>query len=476
MKNTILFLTAVLLIALISVNHKTKAEDNNVILPSGDISGSTDTAYLQALIDSGECQTGCYLGAGNFYFLRQNSLSMINLDANNHPNRNNVSIYGKGMNNTILYMVGEGAGAGADYYLFHCKCADFTLKDVTIDGSMFINPPEQFHGVVSLWGENITLENVRGREIKGDTVKLIGNCFNCNFLNTEHINNGRSGISMRGYANDRTRYGGILIDGLYCKDVSDQCVDSEPGFEASEIIITNARVYGRDNNGLCMSFNGFGNKTPTRLILSNSEVYCKTYSYNGNTVIINNNIMISEKSNPLLIQKATGDVIIDGNYLEGTVSGLHLTVHNSGRPNHIMISDSIIKVTNTITNTGVGINIYDAQNVSISNVDVQSNFPLVTGVVYRDVISGIDRGFLDVTGVKVNGATYGIRISSTAQEQTVLDTVSIQGNHFRNVTTAVLIQNSTHGYNYIRGLVIENNLYGENVGTEKIIGNNVLFP
>lgn len=448
------------------------------IYPSGDQSGQTDTTAFNQLVEQNGGNARISVAPGKYYFTKQGTNNgLIDLRSQKGEFVHGVTIDGQDMNHTTFYMVGTETNQGADWYLFSLnETKKFTLKNITIDGSQLQTVAEQTHGINAIHADDLTVENVRGQYIHGDTAKLIYTCQNCKFYNTEHIENGRSGISMRGSDQDPNSltYGGVTIDGFYSKDVSDQAIDMEPGFEPGELILTNGRIYGENNNGLCLSIVGNGGEN-NRMNINNWQVYCKTYLFNAGQVLITNSIFdASKNSGPaLLLQKASHEVAISNSIItsDGQGGALKLTVHNSGRPDRVLLSNLIINVKNTTDNSGAAINIYDSQNVSLSNIDIRNEKRLGNGIVYRDVANDIDRGHLSITDVKINNAENGIRISSTSNSPSMIDTAVITDNHLRNVTTGIRVENpSAHTTKYIRDLVIADNAFGENVTNEIILG------
>lgn len=443
------------------------------VCPSGDMSGQTDTAVLRARLETDRYVT---LAHGNYYFTQIDSqLGLVPILYDN------TTIDGGDWNMTTLYMVGTETSPAADWYLFHIRFRDtITIRNLTIDGSLLETVAEQTHGAVIQESSNITLENVRGREIYGDTVKMAYACDNCQFLNTEHLSNGRSGIAMRGQPPiQATTNGGITIDGLLCIDVSDQCIDMETGITPGEMILSNGRVYASPDNAMCMAIVGEldGNGEPgQRVVMDNWQVYCKTYLFNAGQVIISNSIFdaTAQGGTALLVSKASHDIILTDSIIAGDgLNGvIHLTVHNSGRPSHVLLSDLIIKASPPAAMQGVGIDIYDAANVAVNNVTIQTTERLYAGVRWRDVTAGIERGYFAVDGLRVNDAYMGVYVTDTTQlPVSMIDTLTVSDSHFSNTSYGIVLENPAyHSTPYVTAWDFSGNVYGAGVGTPVVIG------
>lgn len=473
MKKRLLLLS---MTALLFVSAKARTVCQYTVCPSGDMTGYVDAIAIQTAVNGGGIVT---LKPGAYYVTQTNpaSVGLINVITDT------VTIDGGEWNHTTLHMVGTETHPAADWYLFFVQYRDgVTIKNLTIDGSMLDTNAEQTHGIVIREVTNFTAENVRGQYIYGDTAKILYTCNNCQFLNTEHLNNGRSGIAMRGAPpNSLPTYGGITIDGLLCIDVSDQCIDMETGITPGDMVLSNGRVYAPASNPMCMAITGEldANGQPgLRVTMDNWQVYCPMHLFNAGQVTISNSLFDATASGgvTLLIQKASHDVIISDSILMGTGTGyggvIHLTMHNSGRPSHVQLNNLIIKATPPGVNQSVGIDIYDAANVSIDNVDIQTAVKLYAGVRWRNVISGIDRGYFAVDGLRVNNAYLGVYVQDTTQlPVSMFDTVTVQGSHFRNVTYGIVLENPAyHSTPYVRTWDFSGNVFGEGVGTAVIIG------
>lgn len=439
--------------------------------PSNDVSGQKDTHNLLWELAH---KKHVVLGIGNYYFTKTglHTLAMIPIT------KDGITIDGVDWNHTVLHMVGTETNPGADWYLFYLNGRKgFTLKNVTIDGSGMVTSSEQTHGLVSLYSTDMLLQNVRGRFIYGDTVKLGGFADNVRFIDTEHISNGRSGIAMRSYPDSGYTKGGVTIDGFYAWDVSDQAIDMEPGFEPGELIINNAKIYAREGiTGFCLALTGDDASSPARLILTNSQIYGRVSIYNLSEVIIANCIIDSSQFNgrTLDIRKGSWDLMISNSIIKGNGAGdgvISMSVHGTGRPNHISLSNLDLIVANTADNTGCGIHVYDCQNVSLANINIQANYKLAYGIYRRDVTSNIDRGYFDISGVKIRNATEGVFIKHSAAELSMIDTLSIQGCHFRDVATAIKVNNPEPNTGvYINKWNFDGNLYGANVVNQVVMG------
>lgn len=435
--------------------------------PSNDQSGSQDTYNLLYEL---ETKNHVVLDIGDYYFTKvKPGLGMINIA------RDGITIDGQDWNHTCLYMVGNEPNPAADWYLFYLNNKQgFTLKNVTIDGSRMVTQSEQTHGLVSLYTTDMLLQNVRGQLIYGDTVKLGGYADNARFLNTEHISNGRSGISMRSYEDSDYTKGGITIDGFYAYDISDQAIDMEPGFEPGELIINNARIYARAGiTGFCVALNGDNASSPARLTMTNSQIYGRVSIYSLREAAISNCIIDSSQFNgrTLDIRRGCQDVMIGNSIIKGNGANdgvIYLSVLSGIRPNHISLHDLDIIVNNAVDGSGNAIYLYDCENVSLNNINIQASKRLQFAVYQRSVNPAADRGYLDIKGLKVRNAATGVSLKHSSTELSMIDTFAVQNSHFRDVGTAVQVNNPEPSVGpYIRDWYFSGNLYGENV-TKKV--------
>lgn len=471
-------LIILLLVTFLGIVGQSTMTCDYTVCPSGDVTGGVDRDALQAAVDMGGIIT---IAPGDYYFTKvPGQIGLINITTDT------VTIDGGDWNHTIMHMVGVENAPNADWYLFRLVSRDgFTLRNLTINGEMLQTVAEQTHGMVIQESSNIIVENVRGQYIYGDTAKILYTCNNCQFLNTEHLSNGRSGIAMRGQppGSQSLTYGGITIDRLLCIDVSDQCIDMETGITPGEMILSNGRVYGENNNSICMAIVGeldASGQPGMRVVMDNWQVYCKTYLFNAGDVIISNSIFhadnLAQSGTALLIQKTSGRVIVSDSLIvsDGAGNGaVHITSHNDGRPKHISLNGIIIDIRNTVPG-GTAVQIYNpGGDISLDNVEIININRLDYGVNYTNMTGGLDLGYLAISGLKINNSTWGVKIGSGAPagSVSVIDTLTVHNSHFRNITYGIDLRNPAyHSTPYVRDYDFGGNVFGEGVGTPIIIG------
>lgn len=368
-------------------------------------------------------------------------------------------------NGAVVWAGGAGGAAGSDWETVATDTTTITGTGLTFDWDVTAD--------VAAW---IGGANNYGWWIRGDTTKLIGSADNVVFRNTEHISNGRSGVSMRSYPDSGVTKGGLTFEGFYAWDISDQVIDMEPGFEPGEVIINNARIYPRVGfGGLGLTLNGDDSSSGARLIMTNTQVYGKVMFYNLNEAVINNCILDSTDFPGICldIRKSCKNIQVGNSLLKGQASDglVHMSLHSTGRPDNIQLNNLQMHIANETDGQGVGITAYDCQNISINNVTVTSDMRLSHAIGRRDVIGGVKRGFFAVNGLRVSNANYGVHVSHTSPGLTMTDTLSVQNSHFSNVGTAVVVHNPEPNVGkYIRDWDFSGNVYGENVNNQVVMG------